>query len=125
MHPIRKHHSFCIIFFINNPSRRMLYHSFQHNIVVMLLLIPYAWLKVVLFFFEKVATTANQFFRMVVPMFLRRIIFSLLYPSPATGHIREYKTLYRISLLFFWPRMRSNIHQWIKECPHCWLTFNW
>ena len=37
----------------------------------------------------------------------------------------EYKTLYRIRLRFFWPRMRSDIHQWIKECPHCRLTFHW
>ena len=92
MHLIRKHHSFCIIFFIKNPSRRMLYNSFQHNIVVLLLLIPYAWLKVVLFP-EKVATTANQICRISVPISLRRIIFSLLYASPAArymGSTRHY-----------------------------------
>ena len=70
-----------------------------------------------LVFFEKVVTTANQICSIVVPISLRRIIFSLLYASPAAGHMGEYKTLYRIRLRFFWPRMRSNIHQWIKECP--------
>ena len=62
---------------------------------------------------------------MVVPMFLRRIIFSLLHTSLAVGHMGEYKTLYRIRLRFFWPRMRSDIHQWIKKYPHCRLTFHW
>ena len=78
-----------------------------------------------LVFFEQVATTANQICRIVVPISLRRTIFSLLHASPAAGHMGEYKTLYRIRLRFFWPRMRSDIHQWIKECPHCRLTFHW
>ena len=75
--------------------------------------------------FEKVATTANQIFRIVVSISLRRIIFSLLHASLATGYMGEYKTLYQIRSRFFWPRMRSDIHQWIKECPHCRLTFYW
>ena len=37
----------------------------------------------------------------------------------------EYKTLYRIKFRFFWPKIRSDIHRWIKECPHCQLTFRW
>ena len=61
----------------------------------------------------------------IVPISLRRIIFSLLHASPAAGHMGEYKTLYRIRLRFFWPRMRSDIHQWIKDFPHCRLNFHW
>ena len=78
-----------------------------------------------MFFFEQVVTTANQICRIIVPISLRRIIFSLLHASPAAKHMGEYKTLYRIRLRFFWPRMRSVIHQWIKEYPHCRLTFHW
>ena len=37
----------------------------------------------------------------------------------------EYKTLYRIKLRFFWPRMRTDIKDWIKQCPHCMLTYKW
>ena len=77
-----------------------------------------------LVFFEKVVTTTNQICRIVVPISLHRIIFSLLHASPAAGHMEEYKILYRIRLRFFWPRMRSDIHQWIKECPYCRLTFH-
>ena len=46
-----------------------------------------------LVFPEKVATTANQICRIVVPISLRRIIFSLLYASPAArymGSTRHY-----------------------------------
>ena len=78
-----------------------------------------------MFFFEKVPTTANQICRIVVHISLRRIIFSLLHAFPAVGHMREYKTVYRIRLRFFWPKMRSDIHQWIKQCSHGQLTFRW
>ena len=64
-----------------------------------------------LVFFEKVATTANQKICIVVPISLRRIIFSLLHVSPAAGHMWEYTPLYRIRLRFFWPRMCFDIHQ--------------
>ena len=37
----------------------------------------------------------------------------------------EYKNLYRIKLRFFWLKLRSDIHRWINECPHCQLTFRW
>ena len=77
-----------------------------------------------LVFFEKFSTTDNQICRIVVPISLRRIIFSLLYASPTTEHMGEYKALYRIRLRLFWPRMRSETHQWIKECPHCRLIFH-
>ena len=78
-----------------------------------------------LIFFEKVATSANQICRIVVPIFLRHIILCLLHASPAAGHMGEYKALYRIRLRFFWLRMRFDIHQWIKECPHCRLNVHW
>ena len=50
--------------------------------------------------FFKAATTANQMCRIVIQISLRRIFFSLLYASPAAGHMGEYKTLYRIRLRF-------------------------
>ena len=61
--------------------------------------------------FEKVPTTTNQICRIVVPISLRRVIFSLLHAYSADGHIGKYKTLYRIILRFFWTRIRSDINQ--------------
>ena len=39
--------------------------------------------------FEKVPTTTNQICRIVVPISLRRVIFSLLHASPAARHMGE------------------------------------
>ena len=75
--------------------------------------------------YEPVSTTVNQICRIVVPISLRHLIFSLLHASPVAGHMGEYKTIYCIRLRSFWPKMRSNIHRWIKQCPHCQLTFRW
>ena len=64
-----------------------------------------------LVFFEKISITANQICRIVVPIYLRRIFFSLLHASSTAGHMGKYKTLHRIRLRFFWPRIRSDINQ--------------
>ena len=92
----------------------MIYFPFQHSIVVLLLM---------MFFYESVPTTVNQMYRIVVPMSRRHIIFFLLHASPDTGHIGEYKTLYRIRLRFLGSKMRCNIHRWIEQYPHCQLAF--
>ena len=78
-----------------------------------------------LVFYETVITTANKICRIVVPVSLRHTKNSLLHASPTTGHRGEYKTLYRIKLQLFWLKLRYNINRWIKECPHCQLTFRW
>ena len=48
-----------------------------------------------------------------------------MYTVPIAGHMGEYKTLYRVRLRFFWPRLRSNVYDWIKQCAHCILTYRW
>ena len=76
-------------------------------------------------FYETVITTTNKICRIVVAVSLRHTIFSLLHASPSAGHMGEYKTFYRIKLRFFWLKLRSDIHRWIKECLHCQLVFRW
>ena len=48
-----------------------------------------------------------------------------MHATPIAGHMGEYKTLYRIRLRFFWPRMRSNIKEWIQQCHHCMVIYSW
>ena len=48
-----------------------------------------------------------------------------MHTTPVAGHIGKYKSLYRIRLRLFWPRMRSNIKEWIQLCPHCMCTNRW
>ena len=63
--------------------------------------------------------------RIVVPTSLRRIIFNLMYTTPVAGHIWEYKTLYWIRLQFCWPRLRSDISDWINHSLQYMLTYRW
>ena len=76
-----------------------------------------------LVFYEKKSTAVNRIFRIVVLVYLRHTIFSLLHASPTAGHMVEYKTLYHIKLQLFWPKLRSDINRWIKECSYYQLTF--
>ena len=48
-----------------------------------------------------------------------------MHATPVAGHMAEYKTLYRIRLRFFWPRMRTDIKERIHKCPHYTLTYRW
>ena len=67
-----------------------------------------------LVYYAKVVTVTNHICRIVVPISLRRIIFNLMYATPISGNMREYKTLNRIKLRFFWTRLRSDVSDWIK-----------
>ena len=44
---------------------------------------------------------------LVVPLLLRRKLFSHYHAGPSGGHMGEYKTLFRLRLRFFWPIMRE------------------
>jgi hypothetical protein len=59
---------------------------------------------------------------LVAPPTLQRLIFSAYHASPTSGHMGYYKTLHRIRLRFFWPKMKTVISDWVKSCPHCLLT---
>ena len=59
----------------------------------------------------------------VVPLSLRRDIFSAYHATPSAGHVGIYKTLHRINLRFFWPHSRKVVTDWCLKCPHC-LTTN-
>ena len=59
----------------------------------------------------------------IVPISLRRKIFSHYHTCPSSGHIRELKKLYRIRLRLFWPKLRKDIKHWVKNCAHC-IAYN-
>ena len=78
-----------------------------------------------LVYYEPIATTTNHICRIVVPTSLRRIIFNRMHATTIAGHMGEYKTLYRVRIQFFWPRLRSDVSDWIKQCDHCMITYRW
>ena len=55
----------------------------------------------------------------IVPLSLRRVIFSHFHAGPTGGHMGEYKTLFRIRMRFTWPGIRRDIKLWVKQCAHC------
>ena len=55
-----------------------------------------------LVYLEPITVSTNYICRIITLLSLRIIIFNAMYTLPATDHIREYKTLYRLKLRFFW-----------------------
>ena len=55
----------------------------------------------------------------IVPLKLRRLIFSHFHAGPSGGHMCEYKTLFRIRMRFWWPGIRNDIKLWVKNCGQC------
>ena len=54
-----------------------------------------------LVYVELVTVSSNHLCRIVISLSLRRVIFDALHDFPTTSHMGEYKTLYRIKILFF------------------------
>jgi hypothetical protein len=69
--------------------------------------------------FQPVQNNSEMLMLIVVPLSLRRDIFSAYHASPSTGHMGIYKTLHRIRLRFFWPVSRKDVTAWVLQCPHC------
>ncbi len=69
--------------------------------------------------FQPVQNNTEMLMLIVVPLSLRRDIFSAYHASPSTGHMGIYKTLHRIRLRFFWPLSRKDVTAWVLQCPHC------
>ena len=76
-----------------------------------------------LFYLDPITVSTNHICCIIVSLSLRRIIFNSMHTSPTTCYIRKYKTLYRLKLRFFWPRMRSDIQDWVRHCLNCILIY--
>lgn len=65
---------------------------------------------------------SHRLMLIVVPADLRRDIFAAYHAAPSAGHMGPYKTLHRIRLWFFWPKVRSDVFEWCQQCAHCIAT---
>ena len=59
----------------------------------------------------------------IVSISLRYMFFSHYHADRSGDHMGEYKKLYWIWLICFWPKLREDIKQWIKSCAHC-VSYN-
>ena len=79
--------------------------------------------KVILF--KPILTDHHHVMLIVVPILLRRKLLSHYHAGPTGGHMGEYKTLYRVRLRFFWPKLREDIKEWVKKRGHCVAYNTW
>lgn len=73
--------------------------------------------------FKPILANHRHVMLIVVPISLRRKLFSHYHTVPSSGHMGECKTLYRIRLRFFRPKLREDIKQWVKICSNC-IAYN-
>lgn len=57
--------------------------------------------------------------KIVVPTDNRGEILSQYHDHPTAAHFGVYKTLQRISTLYYWPNMRNSVHRYVKRCQVC------
>jgi hypothetical protein len=71
---------------------------------------------------QPIVNETRQLLTIIVPRSLRLLIFTAYHATPIAGHLGASKTLVRLRLRFFWPRMRTFVETGIKSCPECILS---
>lgn len=70
--------------------------------------------------FSKISLDSNTTdWKIVVPTPNRTEILHLCHDVPTAGHLGITKTLYRISELYYWPGMRSDVRRYVQRCSIC------
>ena len=57
--------------------------------------------------------------RLYVPEELRSTYLEFYHSNQLTGHFGFHKLLHRIRSLFYWPKLRHSISQFLQACPTC------
>ena len=58
----------------------------------------------------------------VVPTKLRKTTFQAYHTTGVGGHMGSYKTLLILCMRFFWPKMKSDVFAWVRQCAGCLAT---
>ena len=61
----------------------------------------------------------NYHGKIYIPPEFRQTIFRQLHSSPSASHPGRDATTYNIQKDFYWPRMRQDVHEWVKNCDIC------
>lgn len=65
---------------------------------------------------------AESQWAMVVPKERRQEIIRQHHDPPTCGHLGVYKTVNRLSMRYYWPKMRYDVAKYIKSCTICLKT---
>jgi hypothetical protein len=72
-----------------------------------------------LLLYKPIASTTQTVRLTIVPMDLRRHIFTAFHANPLGGHLSLYYTLHQIRLRYHWPHLYSYVKQNIDDCAAC------
>lgn len=64
----------------------------------------------------------SDFWKLVIPKESRGDILQRFHDDMTAGHLGIYKTFHRISRLFYWPGMKSDISKYVRRCHTCLRT---
>lgn len=57
--------------------------------------------------------------KLVIPKEYRESVLRECHDRPTAGHLGVYKTIHRVSSLYYWPRMRTDIINYVRKCKVC------
>lgn len=63
--------------------------------------------------------TQDSEWRLVVPKELRRQVLHQCHDRPTAGHFGRFKTIHRVSNLYYWPKMRADVATYVRKCLTC------
>lgn len=63
--------------------------------------------------------TKEYRWRLVVPKDLRDSVFQECHDVPTSGHQGIFKTLKRITSLYYWPKLQSDVRRYVASCKIC------
>ena len=61
----------------------------------------------------------REVLQVVVPTVLRKQIFGILHDSKTGGHFGINKTIGKIRMKFYWPKLRDDVKVWCAQCDVC------
>lgn len=64
-------------------------------------------------------STPSDFWKLVVPKRDRLKIIISAHEPPTSGHVGVYKTFSKIAERYYWPKMRSDIANFVRHCSTC------
>jgi hypothetical protein len=57
--------------------------------------------------------------RYAVPVLLRAMLVKYFHDSPISGHLGAFKTWKKVARQFFWPQLKSEVFQSVRQCNQC------
>jgi len=60
--------------------------------------------------------------KIYVPEVLRQTVFRLLHSAPIAGHPGQQATLFTIRKDYYWPNLKADVIEWVRNCDICQRT---